>query len=356
MFTMVLLGKNENTQQSGDNSINVHAGGDVSICTGISYDDVKAIARDVFRSEYEKLTVQARETARDQVEGCFDRWLPCLPEEKFQRFKEPKVQFALHDIFSSYLASDADEDMEKILLNALKDCLDDESTQKNAVIRRAVQILPMLTKKHIDYLSFIYCFININYRDIGRHRIVEDLKYVTSSLYSKEFLQDDFIDILNYSGCLYYRSGLKKYLDFEQYIIIQNPHIFTYHITKKDISSIFGNDLPKAIDLFTPESQHTGQLVLKKMTQPHLTAELKIRGLERYDIEFFKFLSTACPREQVHTFLQEISPDLLQFVNAWNDSDQEYSWQVFTAIGIAIAIFNCKAKMENFENIKFRIN
>ncbi len=353
MFTMVLLGKNENTQQSGDNSINVHAGGDVSICTGLSYNDVKAIARDVFRSEYEKLTVQARETAREQVEGCFDRWLPCLPEEKFQRFKEPKVQFALHDIFSSYLASDADEDMEKILLNALKNCLDDESTQKNAIIRRAVQILPMLTKAHINYLSFVLCFININVSAIDRDEIIKELRNAASLLYSEEFFKDNFVDILNHSGCLQYKGGLKKLIDFEQYSIIYYPHLFTYSITRGNISSIFGKDLPKAIDLFTPESHHSDQLILKVMTQSQLITELRTRGLERYTVDFFNFLSTACPREQVHSFLQEISPDLLRFAKAWNDEKLMYSWQDLTAVGRAIAIFNCKTKITGFDNVTF---
>lgn len=353
MFTMVLLGKNENTQQSGDNSINVHAGGDVSICTGLSYNDVKAIARDVFRSEYEKLTIQAKETAREQVEGCFDRWLPCLPEEKFQRFKEPKVQFALHDIFSSYLASDADEDMEKILLNALKNCLDDESTQKNAIIRRAVQILPMLTKAHINYLSFILYFFKKYRTTADRNEIIEDLRNAVYLFYSEKFLDFNFTDMLNYSGCLQYKGGLKKFTDLEQYIIMHYPHLFTYNITREKISSIFGKDLSKAIDLFTPESHHSDQLILKVMPQVQIMVELRNRDLERYAVDFFKFLPTACPREQVHSFLQEISPDLLQFAKAWNDEKLMYSWQDLTAVGRAIAIFNCKTKITGFDNVTF---
>ena len=89
------------------------------------------------------------------------------------------------------------------------------------------------------------------------------------------------------------------------------------------------------------------------MTQDQLTTEMRTRGLERYEVDFFKFLSTACPREQVHSFLQEISPDLLRFAKAWNDKNLMYSWQDLTAVGRAIAIFNCKTKITGFDNVTF---
>ena len=351
MFLMMLLGKNENTQQGGDNSINVNAGRDVSICTGMTYSDVREIAHDVFRHEYEKLTLKAKEKVQRIIDDCFEKWLPQLPQEKFYRFKEPKIQFVLHDMFSAYITSDTEDDVEKILLNSLKACLSDTNAQKNAIIRRAVQTLPQLSRMQVDYLSFLFLFTCIRYSTRKREDIVRHFRSVVKKLYSDEFLKDDFLDILDDSGCVKEAGGFRKYGLFEDFFVKDYPHVFTYSIDEKNISDIFGKDASCAKGLFDLDEKK--QFVLKNMTFEDIVNNLKSIGLDKYQKRFFDFLETACPKEQKLSFLHEISPDLPRFASVWDNEGFKHSWKELTVVGRAIATFNCKAKFPDFEAVEF---
>lgn len=343
---MTILGKTETTQQSGDNSTNIYAGRDVAYY-GLSYRDVRDIVDDMLRDIFNQLSRIAREEAQKSVHAFLERCLSMLPQDKFHRFQDPKVQMFLHDVFSVFLESDGDEDVEKILFNALKANLDDADRQKNAVIRRAVQVLPLLSHEHIDYLSFLYCSLRMPSLDSDVYNAVKNTHEIVTTLYSDSFLENDFLLLLQEVQCLQSIIDIDNKMTPEMFYIKNNLNCYlwfdSYKISiDKEIKNIFKDDCQESFKLF------------KAMTYDELEYSLRNINLGQYSFKLFLFLHNDFP-EEVKTALSAMGPKLQRFTDVWNDIRCIHSKLALTTVGKAIALFNCKAKMKSFEEVAFTI-
>lgn len=353
---MTLLGKTEITQQSGDNSTNINAGRDVAISyQGLSYRDVKDIVDDMLRDRFNQFSRIAKKEAQKVVHAFLEKWLPELPPNKFYRFQEPKMQMFLHDVLLAYIESDSDEDVEKILFNALKTNLDDANAQKNAIIRRAVQALPLLSQTHINYLSFIYCLTDFPYEGKERQQIISEFQSVLNPLYSDEFLKNNFLSILTYTNCLQPFACAIRFISCEALFIRKYPHLFICNTTKQKLKNILGDDISHISDLFLPDKHHLHDIVLKDISYNHFIDELSRRGLSKYIKILPHCLDDIFEDKQPEMFLQEIAPELLHFASVWKDNNNVHSGLELTVVGRALAVFNCKIKIKRLKNINFTL-
>ena len=351
---MTLLGKTETTQQSGDNSTNINAGGDVAISyQGLSYRDVRDIFDDMLRDRFNQFSRIAKKEAQKVVHAFLEKWLPELPQDKFYRFQEPKIQLFLHDVFSAYFESDDNNNLEKILFHALKTNLNDADAQKNAVIRRAVQVLPMLSQQHINYLSFIYYSLYTTPRKDDVYNLVKHTHEMVSLLYSDIFIRNNFLSLLYEARCLQPTVGRSENINFNILALHNYSKLYLSINTAKDIYQIFNDSFIYVKDLFEEDCQ-TPRKVLTTWTYTELENELRKRGMEQYTLKLFLFLHHAYP-EEVKTALSEIGSKLQRFAYVWNDKKFIHSSLELTTVGRAIAIFNCKAKMKGFEEVEFTI-
>lgn len=351
---MTLLGKTETTQQSGDNSININTGGDVAIsCNGLSYRDVRDIVDDMLRDRFNQLSHIAREEAQKAVHAFLEKYLPELPQDKFHRFQEPKMQMFLHDVFSASFESNGDEDVEKILFNALKANLDDVDRQKNAVIRRAIQVLPQLSQIDIDYLSFMFCILGIQLECETRQSVIQKLRSLLRPFYSYDFLKEDFVAMLQYTACLSPMAGGGKYYDLGVYFIRKSPHIFAYNFSNEFRNFLHTHSFLN--DVIECDSRNPHQFTVN-MTHGQLVSEFDKQGYPWEDgALFFSLLGKSCPDEQKTSFIQEIGPEVWRFAEKWNSGIYDHSALQLSPLGKALALFNFKAKIKDFEDVKFTI-
>ncbi len=71
-------------QGSGNDSTNIQAAGDirgVTIVSGTSYSEIRAIAKDVFESNFYKLSAIAAQTAKQRANELLDSYLAKLSEQ-----------------------------------------------------------------------------------------------------------------------------------------------------------------------------------------------------------------------------------------------------------------------------------
>lgn len=351
---MTILGKTETTQQSGDNSTNINAGGDVSIIhQGLSYSDVINIVDNVLRDRFNQFSHIARKEAQKDVHAFLEKSLPKLSQDKFYRFQEPKMQLFLHDVFSAYCESDGDENVERILFNALKTNLDDTDRQKNAVIRRAIQVLPQLSQVSINYLSFIFCILGVQFDYITRQNVIQKLQSLLLPFYSDDFFKENFLAMLQYTACLFPKPGGDKYCDLGVYFIRKSPHIFAYNFSNESRNFIHTHSFLNGV--IECDSRNPNQFTVN-MTRRQLVSEFDKQGYPWEDgALFFYLLGKSCPDEQKTSFIQEIGPELWKFSEKWNNSVYHYSALELSPLGKAIALFNCKTKIKDFEEIEFTI-
>lgn len=146
------------SQKSGDESVNIQAK-NLTLNTGLSYQDVKDIALDVFRLNFQQLVGVAEETATKRVEKMTDEFLEKLNQtypEGLQNAKDPDFQYALFSAQKGY-ARTGDEDLSKILIDILVDRSKEKSRSLlSIVLNESLEVAPKLTDDQISILSLVF--------------------------------------------------------------------------------------------------------------------------------------------------------------------------------------------------------
>lgn len=156
-------------QSSGDNSINVQA---QSLQTlqihkhGMSYDETKQIALDVFKAELEKYKGEAIGIASDRANSITIKLLERIRLENpelLQSAKNPDFQDALFTVQKEY-AKSGDKDLGDILI----DILIERAKSRNRsliqiVLNESLAVAPKLTAEEISALTILYIFRHTYY-------------------------------------------------------------------------------------------------------------------------------------------------------------------------------------------------
>lgn len=150
--------KQKQDQEVGENAIAVQAGGDVTVIAGASYLELRTIFLDLFKLNFPKIQQVAKETADQRIEDMLDKLQKSFIKnhEKIdtKKFEDPAMQYEMQaiaidvarkgeksnvdllcDLFCTMISKDCPELIELVSLEARK-------------------ILPNLSYKHINYLSF----------------------------------------------------------------------------------------------------------------------------------------------------------------------------------------------------------
>ena len=146
-------------QKSGDDSINIQA--KQIIVRGLSVEDVKTIALDVFKSNFCVLKGIAKNIAEERAEEITNKFLAELMRRNpdgLQSAEDPDVQYAIFTAQREY-ARTGDKELGDILV----DILVDRTKQSNRsvlqiVLNESLQVAPKLTKNQLDALSIIFNF------------------------------------------------------------------------------------------------------------------------------------------------------------------------------------------------------
>jgi len=149
---------NEQTQQGGDNAINVQAGRDV-IVQGVTYAEARQIATDVYRANVLEMQGIAKQTATERAEHLIDQFLG-----KMQAIGAPSLSEAANPDFQHTLfeaqkacARAGDDATEAVLVDLLVQRAT-ESTRniRQVVLNEAVIAVARLTPEQIDLLTLIF--------------------------------------------------------------------------------------------------------------------------------------------------------------------------------------------------------
>lgn len=229
-------------QNSGDNSTNVQAK-NIIINNGITVTEARDIALDIYKSNFLKLSESAASIAIDRVNSFTDKFLKELFKENqgvISEFGGPSLQIALLSA-QKECAKSGDEVLEDTLCNILIERAKESARSlKQITFDEAISVVPKLTGKHLDILTFNLLVNEGHYyiKSEGRLQLyLSDLIefYVEIGILSPE------ITHIEYVGCC--RSNAKNYgKPFPLNIVDVYPGMFTNGFDIKTYKKEVGND------------------------------------------------------------------------------------------------------------------
>lgn len=143
----------EQHQKGGLGSVNIQVG---TVKAGLSYADVRDIARDVFDANFEKLVAAARETANERAQRMRDDLADALAgvdPAQLAGFAQPDKQSALFEAQKAYALTGDDELRTTLVQMVVNIANENGRSLKAIVLQEAIKILPSLRPEHTKVLA-----------------------------------------------------------------------------------------------------------------------------------------------------------------------------------------------------------
>lgn len=149
-------------QEVAANSSAIQAGGNVTVVNhGLTYQDAKNIALDVFKSNFYELSGMARDIAKERAEEITDAFLSKLQKEYpegVQKSGSPDFQFSLLSVQTEY-AKSGDKELGDLLVDLLVDrSKQDQRNILQIVLNECLGTASKLTENQIALLAIIFLF------------------------------------------------------------------------------------------------------------------------------------------------------------------------------------------------------
>jgi len=225
-------------QKAGDNSVNVQ-GNKVAITTGLTYQDVRQVALDVFRYNFYQLAGVARDIAQDRAEQITDKFLKELESrnpEGLAAATDPDFLYSLFTAQREY-ARAGDDELGDILVDLLVDRTKEQSrTLIRIVLNESLRVASQLTSDQIALLSLIF---TLRYTKSNRIRNIKSLsKYLKTRIAPFiKGLPATYVALqhLEFTGCC---SISIASLSLENLMADKYPGLFSKGIPREELADI----------------------------------------------------------------------------------------------------------------------
>ena len=342
------------TQKGGNQSTNIQAE-TVTISHGVSYDEARSIALDVFQNNFMKLSEKAYEIARRRAEEITEKFLSNLQENNergIERAEDPDLQHALFNVQKDF-ARIGDRELGDLLV----DLLVDRTKQNNRsilqiVLNEALLVAPKLTKDQLATLSVIFIFRNCLLKNMG-----------TIELFGK-FLDDflsPFIEVLTknspcyqhleFTGCGSISVGSTS---IQKILRSQYSGLFSKGFTQDDIQKrniLTPNDSPIFIKCLHDDSK----LQMNAISEDNLRTIATSLKIEEEEVNKLLGLhkNFVMSEQEIKDFLIEFRPYMRKVFDVWEGSFMKNL--SLTSVGIAIAHANIKRQIGEFTDLSIWI-
>lgn len=186
-------------QRSGDNSTNIQI-----VNQGLSLEDVRKVAQDVFDANFYHLSNKANEIAKARAEKIIDEFLKKLQQENpsgFAKAEDPDFQYSLFTVQKEYARS-GDADLGALLVDLLVDrSKSNQRDLKQIVLNESISTVSKLTPSQLATLAIIFLFRYTetsvdSHERFGEHLDKHALPFIDK--FDKSFAS---LQHLEYSGC-----------------------------------------------------------------------------------------------------------------------------------------------------------
>jgi len=345
---------NKKTQKSGDESINIQANS-ITVQTGLTYSDVKKIALDVFRNNFEELSVVAVDTARNRAEEITEKFLQELQKQNqkaFNNAQDPDFQYSLFTVQKEYARS-GDEDLGDLLVDILVERTKvDQRGLLQIVLNESIAVAPKLTSSQFSALSIMFSLRYTRYLLMTSldmlnrylsYRLAPFIKDLPKSRASYQHLE--------FAGCGSISMGSVTIAKiFKKY-----PGVFTKGFTKEQ----FDNELAQingCEKLLIPSLRNNDLFQFNATDFEVLKQKMSQEGINEADfskVESFwkKYLISD---EELKKDLINRNENMATLIDAWENTFMNR--MTLTSVGIAIAHAYTRSKTGDSDDLSIWIN
>lgn len=336
-------------QEGGDHSTNIQAH-NVTLVNGLTYNDVKEIALDVFRQNFDRLSTKAAETVTKRAIEVTEKFLGKLLEENpggIAQAEDPSFQTALLTVQREY-AITGDEELGDLLVRILVARTKEEKrTLKSIILTESLTVAPKLTREHLDILSFVFLVKhthNKSIKDLDRLGTYLDVvlkPYVDLSTTATD------IRHLEFCSCISVLS-LTGFDLIKQHFLEKYPGLFSKGFTRDEYSKrAIAVDLGSPLLISCLHSEDKFQIgavdndIFVDQARRHNASEADIKKLITLGID------TRMNSEEGEAYLKKLRPYIHDLLEVWQGLQQV----TLTSVGIAIAHANLKSRLKQIADL-----
>ena len=343
-------------QTALQNASAYQAGRDLVVYQGLSYNEVRSVALDVFESNFFRLSGHAIKTAEQRAIEVTDKFLNRLQHEYpegFAQAEDPGFQSALFSIQKEHARLGDDE-----LSDLLVDLLVDRSRHPQRdiiqiVLDESLKTAPKLTKGQLAILSIVFFFKNTQNQNICNHQNLANhfdrmIKIFTENIpNSYSSLQH-----IAYAGC--------GSIDMGE-ISLENVLGNTYRglfLNGFELSEVANRGIEFDLDngLFTSCLNDPSKLQVGAINNEALDTlfhQLRVSTEDRSKIKTL-FDDYKMTENEIREICIGLRPYMSALFKAWSDSPMKNL--TLTSVGIAIGHANIKKIDGEFGNLAIWIN
>jgi hypothetical protein len=332
----------EQRQKGGDDSTNVQAGQIVIHQHGLTYNDVKEIALDVFKSNFEQLSQVAKEAARARAEEITDEFLKQLRERNphgLSQAETPQFQLNLFTAQKEY-ARTGDKEVGNLLVDLLIDITrENERSVVQIVLEECLTVAPKLTAGQIASLAVIFLFKYSRHRNANTPVAFRTYCELASPFVELISEKDTTYRHLEYSGCG--AIGIGE-VQLGSALAATYPVVFSRPFTTEELQSA----APELIgtSLVMPSASEHGKFQFTVASERDLEELFPTTGLDlSLATKVRNFLrSRQFTLEEIKEKTIEWVPNMARVFDVWNASGMKNFSLTSVGLGIAHAAVRSK--------------
>jgi hypothetical protein len=304
---------------------------------GMSYQDVRDIAKDVFTQNFELLSREALATTEQRAEKIRSDIVEALSADlkaKLETFKEPDRQVALLDAQKAYVLT-GDEDLRKMLVRMVTDLSrEDGRNLRSIVIEEAIKTVATLTPRQIQILATVYINRYVNFS--GAHSVAFLAQRYFEALFDRISRFEGSIGDLRhieYAGCGKITLMQHNFAD----VMRENyAGLFQRGLSENDINAKFGSDgVPRDASVLCLND--LTQIQIAALNEQVILAKSKsFNWTENQKLTAIAILKeNSFDNTQILAMLQAVQPRFDELNQHWSTS--ALNKFELTSVGIAIA-------------------
>lgn len=345
--------KSKQIQKSGDSSVNIQA---ENITVGTSYEEVKAIAQDIYAANFYKLSDIASETAKGRADEIVNQFLTELKEknpEGLNIAQDPDFQYALFNVQKEY-ARTGDKDLGDILVDILVDRTKETNRNiKQIVLNECLETAPKLTKSQYSALSVIFIlrytrYLKMNNLDaFAKYYDMYVHPFVLSLVKNATCYQH-----LEYAGCGTIGMGS---VQIKKIILDNYPGLFVKGFTQEDISDLLDEE-PKLSQIISKCIRDHSLLQINAIDESTIRELALKHSIESSFID--KLIAVQKNHmmndEEVKDYSISVNPFMKDLYDIWDNSYMKNT--TLTSVGITIGQANVRRVTGNVFDLSIWIN
>lgn len=309
---------------------------------GLSSEEVRNIALDIFKANFYELSENAAKTAYDRIElfteKTVKRFFEEIPNIK-DKLQEPSVQSSIYNT-QKEVAKTGDINLEDRLLDLLITRIkSEERSLQQIVLDEAIMVLPKLTDDQIKFITLIFSAIQLNHNITSLENFNILLKHKILAFYPTQIVNHSFYNHLKYSGCCTILSEGSTYKSYE--IIIQNRYsgLFNKGFSEETFKTHIGEGFENYGDFITTCLQNTQNYQFNALNNDVFDAAIERRGLQNHQVKLKELLTQNTFTEQeITAYISSLNKNASNFLRDWKST--EIKSMTLTSVGYAIACLN----------------